>query len=59
MNRVEVWHIEDEHEIEETINTYCQNYELNPISISVVYCIKKDLWVVSLVVEEKGGDNNA
>lgn len=54
MNRVEVWHIEDSTEIEETINTYCQTYELNPISISVVYSVKQDLWVVSLVVEEKG-----
>ena len=56
MNRIEVWHIEDENEIEETVNTYCRQYELNPISISVVYCVKKDLWVVSLVVELKGGE---
>ena len=53
---VEVWYIEDEHEIEETVNTYCRRYELNPISISVVYSDKKDLWVVSLVVEQKGGE---
>ena len=56
MNRIEVWHIEDENEIEETVNTYCRQYELNPISISVVYCDKKDLWVVSLIVEWKGGE---
>ena len=51
MNRIEVFHIEDENEIEETVNTYSRQYELNPISISVAYCVKKDLWVVSLVVE--------
>lgn len=56
MNRVEVWHIEDSTEIEETINTYCRTYELNPISISAVYSAKQDLWVVSLVVEEKGAE---
>lgn len=55
MNRIEVWHIEDENEIEEAVNAYCRQCELNPISISVVYCDKKDLWVVSLVVELKGG----
>ena len=56
MNRVEVWYIEDEHEIEETVNDYCRRNELNPISISVVYCHKKDLRVVSLIVEWKGGE---
>lgn len=55
MNRIEVWTLEDADEIEEAVNRYCRNHELNPISISVVYCYKKDLWVVSLVVEEKGG----
>ena len=56
MNRIEVWCIEDENDIEETVNTYCLRHDLNPISISVVYCPQKDLWVVSLVVEEKGGE---
>ncbi len=55
MNRVEVWNIEDKNGIEETVNTYCNRHELNPISISVAYCANKDLWVVSLIVEEKGG----
>ena len=58
MNRVDVWYIEDEHEIEETVNDYCRRNELNPISISVVYCHKKDLWVVSLIVEWKGGESD-
>ena len=56
MNRIEVWYLEEETEIEETVNAYCRRQELNPLSISVVYCVKKDLWVVSLVVEEKDGD---
>lgn len=56
MNRIEVWNIEDEFEIEETINDYCRRNELNPISISVAYCAKEDWWVVSLVVELKGGE---
>ena len=54
MNRVEVWQIENETDIEETVNRYCREYELNPISISVVYCDRKDLWVVSVVVEQEG-----
>ncbi len=55
MNRLEVWQLEDETEIEGTVNTYCQRHKLNPISVSVLYCAKKDLWVVSVVVEENGG----
>ena len=54
MNRIEVWLIEEETDIEETVNNYLRQCGLNPISISVVYCDKKDLWVVSVVVEQKG-----
>jgi hypothetical protein len=56
MNSIEVWYIEDEHEIEETVNTYLRQWDMNPLSVSVVYCAKKDLWVVTVVVERKGGE---
>ena len=54
---IEVWQIENEHDIEETVNEYCRVWEFIPISISVTYSPRKDLWVVALVVEpkEKGG----
>lgn len=51
INTVEVWHLEDSTEIEETVNNYCLYNGLKPLSISVVYCEKRDQWVVSLVVE--------
>ena len=54
---IEVWQIEDECDIEETVNEYCRVFEYIPVSISVTYSPRKDLWVVALVVEpkEKGG----
>lgn len=52
---IEVWQIEDEAEIEETINEYCRNWEYIPVSVSVTYSQRKDLWVVALVVESEGG----
>lgn len=56
MNRVEVFQIEYIDDIEEKVNEYCGQYELNPISISVVCHPHKCLWIVSLVVEVKGGE---
>ena len=55
---IEVWQIENEYDIEETVNEYCRAWEFIPISISVTYSTRKDLWVVALVVEpkEKGGE---
>ena len=54
---IEVWQIENESDIEETVNEYCRVFEFIPISVSVTYSQRKDLWVVALVVEpkEKGG----
>ena len=54
---IEVWQIENEIDIEETINEYCRAWDFIPISISVTYSQRKGLWVVALVVEpkEKGG----
>ncbi len=52
---IEVWQIENESEIEETVNEYCRLWEFIPISVSVTYSQRKDLWVVALVVEPKGG----
>ena len=56
MNRVEVFQIEYVDDIEEKVNEYCRQNELNPISISVVRHPNKCLWIVSLVVEVKGGE---
>lgn len=53
---IEVWQIEDENDIEETVNEFCRVWEFNPISVSVTYSPRKDLWVVALVVESKGGE---
>lgn len=53
MNRVEVWSIENEYEIEETVNRWCMTNNLKPLSISVTYSARKDLYVVALVVKEK------
>jgi hypothetical protein len=53
---IEVWRIRDETEIEETINEYCRKWEYIPVSVSVTYSIRKDLWVVALLVESKGGE---
>ena len=41
MNRVEVWYIEDEHEIEETVNDYCRRNELNPFQYPLCIVIKR------------------
>lgn len=53
---IEVWQIENECDIEETVNEYCRHWEFVPISVSITYSPKKDLWVVALVVEPKGGE---
>lgn len=53
---IEVWQIENESEIEETVNEYCRLWGFIPISVSVTYSQRKDLWVVALVVEPKGGE---
>lgn len=55
---IEVFQIEDESDIEYTVNEYCRVWEFVPISISVTYAQRKDLWLVALVVEprEKGGE---
>ena len=55
---IEVWQIEDAYDIEETVNEYCGARKFIPISISVTYSQRQDLWVVALVVEpeEKGGE---
>ena len=54
---IEVWQIENESDIEGIVNEYCRVWDFIPISISVTYSQRKDLWVVALVVEpkEKGG----
>lgn len=60
MNRwVEVFFFEDVSDIEYEVNKYCNHNEIIPLSISVVYSTVKERWVVSLVVEEKGGASDA
>lgn len=51
MNRVEVWQLEEIDDIEETVNNYCRRNELTPISVSVAYSQRLDLWCVCLVVK--------
>lgn len=55
MSHIEVWQLDDESAIEETVNQYCRVWHLNPLSISVTYSQSKDLWIVAVVVEPKGG----
>ena len=54
MNSIEVFHIEDEYEIEKTVNDYCKRYNIKPISVSIAYSPRKDLWVVAVVVDLSG-----
>ena len=56
MNHIQVWRLDDERAIEETVNQYCGVWHLNPPSISVTYSQSKDLWIVAVVVEPKGGE---
>lgn len=53
---IEIWQIENESEIETAVNEYCRVWKFVPISISVTYSLRKDLWVVALVVESKGDE---
>lgn len=54
MNKVEVFKFKEEtDDIEFEINRYCEQYGLNPISISIAYSERDDLWVVCVVVEAK------
>ena len=55
MNHIEVWRLDDEKAIEDTVNQYCRVWNLNPLSISVTYSQSTNLWIVAVVVEPQGG----
>ena len=51
MNHIETFEVEYASEIKSTVNNYCRNNMLNPISVSVTeYGTKKD-FLITVVVE--------
>ena len=51
MNHIEVFEVEYPSEIESTVNNYCRNNMLNPISVSVTEYGTKKNFLITVVVE--------
>ena len=57
MDHVETWMIDYVEDIETKVNSHCERYNLNPISISITYIPSANNFLVGLVVKE-GTDND-
>lgn len=51
-----VWQIEDEWKIEDEVNSDCEKYGYNLVSVSVKYIKWREEFLVCAVVEEVSGD---